>query len=125
MSGLSSPEIRATTRPALQARETPMMSTNENRLNSSPAGPHQTVPSVRTPSTSSANPRILGSCTSLPHSAELVHDGHFARVNAFDAVAHSGFHQAAVSHEPRDPIGLERGRMVRAPHRAIEGDVPL
>src|ERR1051326_3148606 len=52
--GLSSPEIRVTIRPALRASDTPMMSANENRFHSWPSGPHQTPPSVSTPSTSSA-----------------------------------------------------------------------
>ena len=51
-SGLSSPEISATTSPALRASDTPMMSAKEKRFHSSPSGPHQTPPSVSTPSTS-------------------------------------------------------------------------
>src|SRR5580704_9765797 len=111
--------------PAWRARDTPMMSTNENRLNSSPPAGHQNVPSVSTPSTSRARPRIGGSSTSLPHSAELVQDGDFAGIDAFDAIAHRRFDQANVANQPRDAVGLERGCVIGAPHRTIERDVPL
>src|SRR5579863_5956954 len=86
-SGLSSPEIRVTIKPALRASETPMMSAKEKRFHSAPSGPHQTPPSVRTPSTSSAmalSGRIL---RSRPNAPEFLDNGVFAFDHALDAVA--------------------------------------
>src|SRR5579864_3506655 len=57
-SGLFSPDTNAMSKPDFRAREIPITSVKQKRFHSSPSGPHQNPPSVRTPSTSSTMARI-------------------------------------------------------------------
>src|SRR5580700_11433998 len=122
--------------PARRARETPIMSANEKRFHSSPSGPHQSPPSLRTPSTSSANPRIdsklvpvlasllmpLDHCS---HAAQFLDDWELALVNALHAVPFRLLPESNVANQARDAIRFQGGCVVGAPHRTIHGDMAL
>src|SRR5512146_2835568 len=99
-SGLSSPEIKLKTRPALRARDSPMMSAKQKRFHSSPFGPHQMPPSVRTPSTSIAMALILG--IGRADSPQLLDDRVLAFQNPLDAVTHGFLNKANVADQTRD-----------------------
>src|SRR5580698_4991578 len=111
----------------------PITSAKPKRFHSSPFGPHQKDPSVRTPSTSSATTSIAraaadsasSAANTAVHAPQLLHDRHFALLHALDPVAERGFDQADVAHQTHDAVRLERGGLVAAPHGAIERDVAL
>src|SRR5208337_1927118 len=85
-SGLFSPEISARIRPALRASERPMMSAKWKRFHSSPFGPHQTPPSVSTPSTSMAMALILR--MRRAHPPQFVEDRLLPLEHAFHSIPH-------------------------------------
>src|SRR3984885_3122812 len=134
--GLFSPEIRAKISPARRASDTPMMSAKQKRFHSSPPGPHQSPPSLSTPSTSMATARIFSSATAAEfswtmqldhgaHAAEFLDDRELALIDAFDPIAFCLLPEPDVAYEPRDAVWLQGGGMIRTPHGAIHRDVAL
>src|SRR5438270_554638 len=108
--------MSAITRPALRASETPIMSVKENRFHSAPSGPHQTPPSVSTPSTSNASALMsdMRSRSSAADPAQFLDDGMFAFHHALHAVAHRLLDNPHIAHHLGDAVGFQRGRLVRA-----------
>src|SRR5579862_2228318 len=110
-----------------------MMSAKQKRFHSSPPGPHQSPPSVSTPSTSMATARIVARPAPAEFSfmqldrganaAEFFDDGELTLVDAFDSVALCLLPQPDVAHQPRNAIRLQRGRMIRSPRCPIHRDV--
>src|SRR5580704_16703417 len=128
--------MRARISPARRARETPMMSAKQKRFHSSPPGPHQSPPSVSTPSTSMATALIVSRPAAAEfsgtmqldrgaHAAEFLDDGKLALIDALDSVAFCLLPEPDIAHQPRDAVWLQRGRMIRTPHRAIRRNVAL
>ena len=82
-----------------------MMSAKENRFHSSPSGPHQTPPSVSTPSTSRAIAfRSAGQLHGVharrcADAAQFLDDRQLALEHALHAVAHRLLDQADVAHQ--------------------------
>src|SRR5690242_7671786 len=124
-SGLSSPEIRAILSPDLRASDSPMMSVNEKRFHSSPFGPHQNPPSVRTPSTSRAIALMPVISDAGSHAAQLLDDRRLPLENSLHAVAHGFFRRPDITHKLRDAVRLERSCLVRAPHGPVQRDMPF
>src|ERR1035437_723319 len=122
-SGLSSPEMRATSRPALRASETPMISAKEKRFHSAPSGPHQTPPSVRTPSTSSAMAFTAGISARHSDAPQLLDNRLLALHHALYAVAQRLLDNAHVANDFGNAVGLEGRGLVGPPHGAVERDV--
>src|SRR5690349_14931234 len=122
-SALSSPEIRAILSPALRASDSPIMSVNEKRFHSSPFAPHQNPPSVRTPSTSRAIALMPVTLDAGSHAAQFLDDRRLALEDSLHAVAHGFFRRPDIAHQLRDAVRLERSRLVRAPHGAVERNV--
>src|SRR5215469_13651070 len=123
-------------RPARRAKETPMMSAKQKRFHSSPSGPHQSPPSLSTPSTSMASARIclrratrdfLGAMQldRGSYAAKLFDDGEFAFIHTFDSVTLGLLPQSDIAYEPRNPVRFERRSVVGTPHGTIHGDVAL
>src|SRR5579864_3998410 len=108
--------------PALRASDSPIMSANENRFHSWLSGPHQNVPSVSTPSTSSAMALIGTRCS---HAAQLVNDRLLPLEHPLHSIAHGLFDQPDITNQSRDAVRLKRRSVVRSPHRAVHCDVPL
>src|SRR6202140_470665 len=113
-----------------------MMSAKQKRFHSSPPGPHQRPPSVSTPSTSMATARIVSSPTAAEfsramrldrgaHAAKFFNDRTLPLIGPLYSVPFCLLPQPDIAYQPRDAVGLEGGRMIRTPHRAIRRDVAL
>src|SRR5205823_5317360 len=57
--------------------------------------------------------------------AQLLPDGALAVVDFFLAIPDRLFDDADVAHETDKALGLDGGRLIGAPHGAVEGDVAL
>src|SRR5664280_161581 len=92
--GPPSPEMSAKNNPARRPRDTAMMSANDTLLDSRPVSSSQTVPSVRTPSTSMAT--ALMGIGSAPHTAEFLHDWDFRGTDRSNTVSERLLHKPDV-----------------------------
>ena len=104
-----------------------MTSRKLNRFHSAPPGPHQKVPSVSTPSTSSATALIAGMFIVLhfPTRRSFWMIGFSLSKTRFTPSPIAVSTQADVADQAADAVGLQRSGLVGAPHGAVEGDVPL
>src|SRR6202035_5688095 len=97
-SGLSSPEIRPSFKPARRARDKPITSSKEKRFDSSPDALHKNVPSVSTPSTSMTSASI-DAIRLTSDTSQLFHDGNFAIEHALLTIPERRLDEPNISHQ--------------------------
>src|ERR1700739_2028095 len=101
--------------PARRAKETPIMSAKQKRFHSSPLGPHQSPPSLSTPSTSMATARIVSRLNAAElsgtmqldrgaHAAEFLDDRKLTLIDALDSVAFCLLPQPDIAYQSRAAV---------------------